>query len=323
VTRTHLRRAAKPAIVASILSLSLAACGGQQTPVASNGESGQSLSGSVAIDGSSTVQPLSSAAAELFQEEQPDVQVSVGTAGTGGGFEAFCAGKTDISDASRPIEAEEAKICKEAGIDFTELHVATDALTVVTNPDVGVDCITTEQLKTIWEPSAEQKITNWQQVDPSFPDLPLKLFGPGTDSGTFDYFTDEINGEEGASRSDYEASEDDNVVVDGVANSEGGMGYFGYTYYEQNADQLTALQVDSGDGCVEPSAETAQSGDYTPLSRPLFIYVADKAYADSPQVAAYVDYYIDNLPTITEAAQYIPLNEQQAKKTEKALSSIK
>jgi phosphate transport system substrate-binding protein len=266
---------------------------------------------------------LSSAAAELFQEEQPDVQVSVGTAGTGGGFEAFCAGKTDISNASRPIEAEEAKICKEAGIDFTELHVATDALTVVTNPDVGVDCITPEQLKTIWEPSAENKITNWKQVDPSFPDLPLKLFGPGTDSGTFDYFTDEINGEEGASRSDYEASEDDNVVVDGVANSEGGMGYFGYTYYEQNADKLTALQVDSGDGCVEPSSETAQSGDYTPLSRPLFIYVADKAYADSPQVAAYVDYYVDNLPTITEAAQYIPLNEQQVKKTEQALSSIK
>jgi phosphate transport system substrate-binding protein len=329
VTRTHLRHAAKPAIAASILILSLTACGGQQEPTDTSGSGGdsssgnQTLSGSVAIDGSSTVQPLSSAAAELFQEEQPDVQVSVGTAGTGGGFEAFCAGKTDISDASRPIEAEETKICKEAGIDYTELHVATDALTVVTNPDVGVDCITTEQLKKIWEPSAEQKITNWKQVDSSFPDLPLNLFGPGTDSGTFDYFTDEINGEEGASRSDYEASEDDNVVVDGVANTEGGMGYFGYTYYEQNADKLTAMQVDSGDGCVEPSAETAQSGEYTPLSRPLFIYVADKAYADSPQVAAYVDYYIDNLPTITEAAQYIPLNEQQAKKTQGALNAMK
>jgi phosphate transport system substrate-binding protein len=312
-----MRRAAVAGV--ATLGLTLAACGGQE---GTGGTGGEDLTGSVAIDGSSTVEPLSTAAAELFSEEQPDVQVTVGASGTGGGFEAFCAGKTDISDASRPIEDEEAKVCEQAGIEFTELQVATDALTVVTNPDVPVDCLTTEQLKTIWEPAAEGQVTNWNQVDPSFPDLPLNLFGPGTDSGTFDYFTDEINGEEGASRSDYEASEDDNVLVDGVANTEGAMGYFGYTYYEQNADKLKALQIDSGDGCVEPSAETAQSGEYTPLARPLFIYVANQSYQEKPQVAAFVDYYIDSLPQVTEAALYIPLNEEQTQDTETALSEL-
>ena len=280
------RRAGVPASLALTLALGLSACGGGQaaTPEAAAGGSGSgaSVSGAVAVDGSSTVQPLTSAAAELFQEPQPDVKVAVGTAGTGGGFEAFCAGKTDISNASRAIEDEEAAVCDKAGIEFTELHVATDALTVVANPDVGVDCLTTEQLKTIWEPSAKDTVTNWNQVDDSFPDLPLKLFGPDTDSGTFEYFTEEITGEEGASRSDYEASSDDNVLVDGVANTEGGLGYFGYTYFEQNADKLAALAIDSGDGCVEPNAETAADGTYTPLARPLFIYVANKAYTDKP-----------------------------------------
>jgi phosphate transport system substrate-binding protein len=313
-----MRRAAVAGV--ATLGLTLAACGGQEGSGGSTG--GESLSGSVAIDGSSTVEPLSTAAAELFSEEQPDVQVTVGASGTGGGFEAFCAGKTDISDASRPIEDEEAQVCEKAGIEFTELQVATDALTVVAHPDVPVDCLTTEQLKAIWEPAAEGQVTNWNQVDPSLPDLPLTLFGPGTDSGTFDYFTDEINGEEGASRSDYEASEDDNVLVDGVANTEGALGYFGYTYYEQNADKLKALQIDSGEGCVEPSAETAQSGDYTPLARPLFIYVANQSYDDKPQVAAFVDYYVDTLPQVAEAALYIPLNEEQAQDTESALSEL-
>ena len=320
MNRISLRRAALPSFAALALGLSLSACGGQDA--AGGSTDGGDVSGSVAIDGSSTVEPLSTAAAELFNQDQPDVQVTVGASGTGGGFEAFCAGKTDISDASRPIDEEEAAICEEAGIDFTELHVATDALTVVAHPDVPVDCLTTEQLNTIWEPGAQGEITNWNQVDPSFPDLPLKLFGPGTDSGTFEYFTEAINGEDGISRSDYEASENDNVLVDGVANTEGATGYFGYTYYEQNTDKLKALQIDSGGGCVEPSAETAASGDYTPLSRPLFIYVANTSYEEKPQVAAFVDYYVENLPQIAEAALYIPLNEAQTGETESALSEL-
>jgi phosphate transport system substrate-binding protein len=316
VNRTTKRRYAAPASMALALTFALAACGGQQ------GSAGEGMSGAVKIDGSSTVEPLSSAASELYSEEQPEVQVTVGSSGTSGGFEAFCAGRTDISDASRPIEAEEEQVCKKAGIDYTELQVANDALTVVANKNVPVDCITTAQLKKIWSPAAQGKVTNWKQVDPSFPDMPLKLFGPGTDSGTFDYFTEEINGEEGVSRSDYEASEDDNVLVEGVANTPGGMGYFGYTYFEENTDKLKALEVDSGNGCVAPSPQTAQSGEYTSLARPLFIYVNNKSYADKPQVAGYVDFYVQNLQQITEAAKYIQLNDQQQSQTEDALSGL-
>ena len=174
------------------------------------------------------------------------------------------------------------------------------------NTDLDIDCLTTDQLKMIWEPAAEGKVTNWNQVDPELPRRGDLLFGPGTDSGTFDYFTDAINGEEGASRSDYEASEDDNVIVQGVSGTPGAMGYFGYTYYEENSDSLKAVAVDSGSGCVAPSPETAQDGTYAPLSRPLFIYVSNESYADKPQVAEFVDFYIDNLADITEAAQVHP-----------------
>jgi phosphate transport system substrate-binding protein len=324
VKRTTLRLYVLPLTATFAAALALAGCGGQNDDSSGGSSTGstENLSGAVKIDGSSTVEPLSSAAAELFNEDQPDVHVTVAASGTGGGFEAFCAGKTDISDASRPIEGSEAAICKKAGIDYTALHIATDALTVVTNPDVGIDCITTEQLKKIWEPSAQGKITNWNQVDPNFPDLELKLFGPGTDSGTFDYFTDVINGEEDSSRSDYQATEDDNVTVQGVAGTDGAMGYFGYSYYEENSDKLTALSIDSGKGCVAPSKETAQDGSYTPLSRPLFMYVADKSYADSPAVKGYVDFYIDQLPKITEAAKFIPLNDQQYSQTKNVLASM-
>jgi phosphate transport system substrate-binding protein len=316
VNRTHLRRFAAPASVALALTFALAGCGGQQ------GAAGEGLAGAVKIDGSSTVEPLSSAASELYSEEQPQVEVTVGASGTSGGFEAFCAGRTDISDASRPIEPDEAKVCQRNGIEYDELQVANDAITVVANKNVPVDCLTTEQLKRIWAPGSQGRVTNWKQVDPSFPDMPLKLFGPGTESGTFDYFTEEINGEEGASRSDYEASEDDNVLVQGVADTPGSLGYFGYTYYEENASRLKAIEVDSGNGCVAPSPQTAQSGEYDPLARPLFIYVNHDSYEKKPQVAGYVDFYVDNVARITRAAGYIQMSEQQAQQTQQTLRTL-
>ena len=280
------------------------------------------VSGSVAVDGSSTVFPMSDAAAEFLNEENPDIKVTVGESGTGGGFEAFCAGKTDISDASRPIDEEdEAPVCAEAGVEYTELQVATDALTVVVHPDLAVDCLTTEQLIQLWEPGST--ITNWNQLDPSFPDQDITLFGPGTDSGTYDYMAaDVIGAESEATRDDYESSEDDNVLVQGVAGTEGATGYFGYTYYEQNSDTLKALAIDNGEGCIEPSAETAQAGDYAPLARPLFIYVNNMQYNDNEAVKAYVDYYIENLADIAEIALFIPLSDELYTSTQDALAGI-
>ncbi|CUR54618.1 Phosphate transport system substrate-binding protein [metagenome] len=316
VRSTSIRRGIVPGF--AVLALALSACGGQSD----GATDGDSVSGSVAVDGSSTVFPLSNAAAELLNEENPDIKVTVGESGTGGGFEVFCADKTDISDASRPIEDDEIAACKSAGVEYTELRVATDALTVVVNKDLAIDCLTTEQLKKIWEPAAEGKVSNWNQVDPSFPDEKISLFGPGTDSGTFDYFTGEINGEEGASRTDYEATEDDNVTVQGVSGTPGAMGYFGFSYFEENADTLKAVSVDSGSGCVAPSAETAQDGTYTPLARPLFVYVNNASYSDKPQVKAFVDFYIDNLPGITEAAKFIALNDEQNTEVKSALDGM-
>ena len=301
-------RFSRLAAVAVAGALILTACGGNNN-TGTTGSGSDGLSGTVKIDGSSTVAPLSTAAAEFFKEEQPGVNVTVGTSGTGGGFEKFCAGETDISDASRPIKDEEIAVCEENGIEYAEIPVANDALTVVVSPENDwVDCLTTDQLKKIWEPGSE--VTSWKQVDPSFPDEKLELFGPGTDSGTFDYFTDEINGEEGASREDYSPSEDDNVIVQGVSGSKGGLGYFGYTYFEENADSLKALEIDSGAGCVAPSAETARDGSYTPLARPLFIYPS-KAALDKPEVKAFLDFYLEMDAEIAEAAQFIALSDEQ------------
>ncbi len=314
-----MQAAAAPA--ALVLTLTLAACGGNNQASAD----GDSVSGEVVADGSSTVEPLTSAAGELFLEENPDVNVSVGTSGTGGGFEKFCAGDTDISDASRPIDdEEEVPICEKNKVDYTELQVATDALTVVVSADNDfITCLTTEELKTLWEPGAEGKVTTWDQVNPEFPAEKISLYGPGTDSGTFDYFTDEINGEEGASRSDYNASEDDNTIVSGVSGDANALGYFGFSYYEENADALKAVEVDSGDGCVAPSVETAQDGSYTPLARPLFVYVSNKSYADKPQVSAFIDFYVENVADISEAAQFIPLNDEQTGELETQAKSLK
>ncbi|MGH8938182.1 MAG: PstS family phosphate ABC transporter substrate-binding protein, partial [Actinomycetes bacterium] len=236
-------------------ALALTACGGENNASA-DGSSDQ-LSGSVKIDGSSTVAPLSTAAAEFFAEEQSSVRVTVGTSGTGGGFEKFCNGETDISDASRPIKEEEVAACEKKSIEYVEIPVANDALTVVVSKDNDfVDCLTTDQLKKIWEPGS--KVNSWKDVDPKFPDEKLELFGPGTDSGTFDYFTEVIVGEEGASRTDYTATEDDNVIVNAVSGVKGALGYFGLSYYTENSERLKALAVDGGDGCVEPSVETVQ-----------------------------------------------------------------
>jgi phosphate transport system substrate-binding protein len=294
-----------------VLVLLPTACGRESeenTPTASGGN----LSGKVEVDGSSTVGPLVTAAAEQFQAEQPGVQVTVGISGTGGGFERFCAGETDISDASRPIkDDEEAPICQQNGVEYTELQVATDALTVVTNKENDwVDCLTTDQLKKIWEPAAEGKVTSWNQIDSSFPNEKLTLAGAGTDSGTFDYFTDEINGEEGASRSDYQATEDDNTTVTFVSGETGALGYFGFSYFEENQDSLNAVPIDNGNGCVAPSVETAQAGEYAPLSRPLFIYVKNESL-QRPGVQAFIQYMLDNAQSIAETAQFVPLNDEQ------------
>jgi phosphate transport system substrate-binding protein len=277
-----------------------------------SGTGGAQLSGRIQVDGSSTVGPLIQAAAQGFRQEQSDVDVTVGISGTGGGFERFCAGEIDISNASRPIkDDEEAPLCQKNGVEYTEIQVATDALTIVVNSENDwVDCLTVDQLKKIWEPTAEGKVTSWSDIDPAFPDEELLLAGPGTDSGTFDYFTDEIVGEEGASRSDYQPSENDNVIVQAVSGEKGGLGYFGFSYYEQNQEALKAVAVDGGSGCVEPSIQAAQSGDYSPLSRPLFIYVNNEAM-QRPEMAGFVDYIVGNAQTIAEDALFVPLNEEQ------------
>jgi phosphate transport system substrate-binding protein len=305
----------------TVLALALAACGGGEE--GGDGEGGD-VSGSVLVDGSSTVFPMSDAAAELLNEEYPDIEVSVSESGTGGGFEKFCNDETDISDASRPIkEDEEAPVCAESGVEYTELQVATDALTVVVHPDLDVDCLTVDQLVQLWAPGST--VTNWKDLDPSFPDQEIALFGPGTDSGTYDYMASEIvdpDADEPATRDDYEASEDDNVLVQGVSGTEGATGYFGYTYYEENTDSLKALAIDSGNGCVEPSAETAQAGEYTPLARPLFIYVNNAKYNDNEAVKTYVDFYIENLADIAEVGKFIPLSDDLYGETQSALEGI-
>jgi len=318
VKRNALRRQLFAGV--AVIALALTACGNNDDNGDNGGSNGEALSGEVVIDGSSTVEPLSSAAAALYQEEQPEVQVTVGTSGTGGGFERFCAGETDISDASRPIDEDEIAACEENGIEYAELTVANDAITVVVNAENDwAQCLTIEQLNQIWAP--DSTINNWNQVDPSFPDVPLTLFSPGTDSGTFGYFTEAVNGEEGASRTDATTSEDDNVLVQGVANERGALGYFGFTYYEENADSLRAVQIDSGSGCVEPSAETVQDGSYTPLGRPLFIYISAQAL-EEPQVEDFVRFYIENIDTIVEEAAFIPLNDEQRAALEDAFAEI-
>lgn len=302
----------------SVLALGVAACGDSDDEASGSGSGSGDLLGSIRIDGSSTVAPLTEAIAEEFQGENPDVKVTVGTAGTGGGFEKFCAGETDISDASRAIEPEEEEACKKGGIGYEDVHVATDALTVMINNENPVTCLTVDQLSSVWGP--DSKISNWSEIPGLKEDFDeeLALFGPGTDSGTFDYFTEEINGEEGATRKDYNnVGENDNATVTGVEGAPGGMGYAGFSYYTENEGKLKALEVDAGKGCVGPSVETAQDGSYTPLSRPLLIYPSDAALK-KPEVKAFVDYYLDNVNDIAEAVGFIPLTEEQLEEAKSA-----
>lgn len=288
------RKSARLVYSASVLAMtvSLAACGGGAD---SDGAADGGVSGDIAIDGSSTVFPISEAMSEEFMAANPASNVTVGVSGSGGGFEKFCSGETDISNASRQIKDEEIANCEANGISFFEVPIAYDGITLVVNPENDfAECVTVEQLNAMWAPEAEGAVTSWSQVDDSFPEQPLELFGPGTDSGTFDYFTDEVNGEEGASRGDYTASEDDNVIVTGVESSGGGLGYFGYAYYEENQGALKALEVENEEGeCVAPSTETIADGSYNPMSRPLFFYVSQEAYETKPQVTAFVDYQLD------------------------------
>jgi phosphate transport system substrate-binding protein len=300
------------------MAFGVAACGDDEDSAGGGGsgnteqasDGGGDVSGKIAIDGSSTVAPFAEAAAELFNEEYPDVQITVGTSGTGGGFEKFCAGETDISDASRAIkDDEEVPVCEKNGVAYTEVQIANDGIAIATNKELAVDCMTVDQLKELWNKGS--KIKNLSEIDSSLPDTELSLYGPGTDSGTFDFFTDEINGEEGVSREDYEASEDDNQLVTGVSGDPGGFGYFGFSYYEGAADSLNLVGVDSGDGnCVKPSAATIQDGSYKPLARPLFMYPSAEAMK-RPEVKAFMEFVVGQAPAIAEAAKIVPLTDEQ------------
>lgn len=269
------------------------------------------VEGTILVDGSSTVAPITAAIAEEFQSEFPEVRVPVGISGTGGGFKKFCIGETDISDASRPIKESEVELCKQNGIEYIELPVAFDGLAVLVNPaNDFVSCLTVDELKKIWEPAAEGQITNWNQVRAEFPDRPLTLYGPGVDSGTYDYFTQAIVGEEGKSRGDFLPSEDDNVLVQGIAGDENALGFFGLAYYEENQDKLKLVAIDGGNGCILPSAETVTNGTYQPLSRPLFIYVNRTRIDEKDEISAFVSYYLAHAKDLVGEVGYIPLSDE-------------
>jgi phosphate transport system substrate-binding protein len=272
----------------------------------------QAQSNIVKIDGSSTVYPITEAVAEEFQKSEKNaIKVTVGISGTGGGFKKFCRGETDISDASRPILKQEMEACAAAGVKYFELPVAFDALTVVINPkNAFIKQMTVAELKKIWEPAAQGKVTRWNQVNPAWPDQPIKLYGPGADSGTFDYFTEAVVGKAKSSRGDFTASEDDNVLVQGVSQDLGGLGYFGFAYYAENTNKLKAVPVVNPKGkAVMPSMDNVINGSYEPLSRPIFIYVSQKAY-ERAEVKKFVEYYMKNGAKLSREVKYVPLPEK-------------
>ena len=276
----------------------------------------------IRIDGSSTVFPISQAAAELFGDLQPGVRVSVTQSGTSAGMGKFLLGEVDICDASRPIKESEIADATAAGVEFVEFTVGQDGLAVVANPQNDwCDSLTVEQLKAIWRPEAEGEVLSWSQVNADWPDVPLKLFGPGTASGTFEYFTEAIMGEKHASRPDYTPSENDNMLVRGVAGEKGGLGYFGYAYYAENQDKLKLIAVDGGDGPVLPSEEAVKTGAYRPLSRPLFIYV-NKARLQQPELAAFVEFYVENADQLALDAKYVPISAEVRSQTLQQIKAV-
>ena len=327
MVQTHTgRRTVGALLVGLVAAMALAACGGgDESSSAAATQAGASeagiganraasapantLTGTIEIDGSSTVAPVTEAVAEEYRKFQRDVLVNVGISGSGGGFKRFTAGETDISDASRVIRESEAATAAENGIGYIELLVGVDGLSVMVNPQNDfVSCMTVEQLKMLWEP--ESTVDSWSDLDASWPDRTINLYGPGTDSGTFDYFTEEIMGEAKLSRADYTRSEDDNVLVQGISGDRNALGYFGYAYYAQNTDKLKLVAVDGGDGCVTPSVETIADGSYGALSRPLFIYV-NKASLERPEVRDFVEFYMLNAAQLTEEIGYVPLSAQE------------
>jgi phosphate transport system substrate-binding protein len=291
-----------PAVMLAVTTTFAAAACGSSAP---SGE----LSGSIEIDGSSTVYPLTEAVAEEFGAETGgSVRVMVGFSGTGGGFKRFCTGETEISNASRHITASERELCEQNGVDFEEMQVAIDGLAVVTHMQNDfAQCLTVDELRRMWEPGS--RVNNWSQVRAGFPDEPLKLYGPGTNSGTFDYFSEAIMGQERAIRPDFTASEDDNVLVQGVRGDRNALGYFGYAYYAENVDGLRPVAIDAGNGCIEPTPETVRTGEYSPLARPLFIYV-NRAALDRPEVASYVRFYMEHAPQLAPEIGYVPVDAE-------------
>lgn len=281
------------------LAVALSGCGEGSR---SDGAGGETLAGAVVIDGSSTVFPIAEAIAEEFQLAHPAVRVSVGFSGSGGGFERFCNDETHLTNASRQMRASERDMCAEAGIEYTELPIAWDGITVVTHPDnTFARCLTIDDLRRIWNP--DSRIERWSDVKPGWPDEPIRLYGPGPDSGTFDFFTRAVNGEWGASRRDYQASEDDNIIVRGVGGDRYSLGYFGFAYYKNNAERLAVIEIDGGNGCVAPSSRTIADGSYGPLIRPLYVYVRNDALGRS-EVREYLDFLVRNAEAIVSASGY-------------------
>jgi phosphate transport system substrate-binding protein len=290
-------------------SLTLAACGSSDAGSGTAAPGSEALAGKIAIDGSSTVAPLTTAAAESFNQRNSDVNFTVGTSGTGGGFEVFCKGETDISNASRAIKDDEAAACKAGGVEYEAIRVASDGITVVTKAgvDVGKVCLSLPELRKVWSPGSQ--VNNWSQVGSGFRDQPMALAGAGAQSGTYDFFNETVLGDDAQGRAiqprqDYAASEDDNVTVRAVQSAEAGMGYFGFSYYEQNTDTMQAFAIDGGDGCVEPTTESITNGKY-PISRPLYIYVSKKSLA-RPEVKAFAQDYVANATTLATNAQFVP-----------------
>jgi phosphate transport system substrate-binding protein len=306
--RKHVTRAALLVGVAALAAAAWAATGSAR-PFSG------AVSGTLTADGSSTVAPFATAAAESFQRANRGARVTVGISGTGGGFERFCKGETDMSNASRPIKYSEAKKCQDGGIRYIQFLVANDGISLVANKsNTWANCLTVDELKKIWDRGS--KVDNWKDVRAGFPDVPLKLYGPGTDSGTFEFFTEKVNGTARRSRSDYNASEDDNVLVRGVAGDRGGLGYFGFSYYEENINRLKLIKVDAGGGCVAPSVKSVQSRAYKPLSRALFIYVKRDSFKKAVQ-KAFIKYIIVNEKKISKTAKFVPLTPAQIRKAKR------